>query len=153
MESELIKWPIARHHFGLKDIEEIYDSNDWKNICLFRSNIKTSDHLTLLKKMRSNKVFQENCDQKTEKQMRKYYKRPEIVPSMLELTKSNWILVSQNYTGLQFKLIDPSPGTQALLMIQIRGENRIKAEPKEFCASRGCGSVEDTLRPNEMCMN
>ncbi|CAG2169295.1 unnamed protein product [Oppiella nova] len=55
MESELIKWPIARHHFGLKDIEEIYDSNDWKNICLFRSNIKTSDHLTLLKKMRSNK--------------------------------------------------------------------------------------------------
>jgi len=105
--------------------------------------------------------------------MRKYYKRPEIVPSMLELTKSNWILVSQNYTGLQFKLvlhkfyllilivnihlfdkqIDPSPGTQAVLMIQIRGENRIKAEPKEFCASRGCGSVEDTLHPNEMCMN
>ena len=25
MESELIKWPIARHHFGLKDIEEVIE--------------------------------------------------------------------------------------------------------------------------------
>ncbi|CAG2107466.1 unnamed protein product [Medioppia subpectinata] len=35
-------------------------------------------------------------------------------------------------------------------MIQISGQNKIKIESKEFCASRGCGSVDDILGTNEM---
>ncbi len=62
--------------------------------------------------MQNNKYFQigwfahwENCDKKTEKQLRKYYIRPTIIPSMLELTKSNWILVSVNYSAKNFKKV------------------------------------------------
>ena len=49
-----------------------------------------------------------------------------------------------------FQKIDPSPGTQVLIMVQIRGQNRIRLEPKEFCASRGCPIVEQTLESNQM---
>ena len=36
-------------------------------------------------------------------------------------------------------------------MIQIRGQNRIKLLPKEFCLSRGCSSVEHIVGQNEIC--
>lgn len=32
---------------------KIYDENDWKNICMFRSNIKAYDHLSLIKKVKA----------------------------------------------------------------------------------------------------
>ena len=105
---------------------------------MFRTNIQTNDHLTLLKKINSriyskigwfahwlvishemslaiscqkllktilNYNFRENCAKKTEKQMRRYYKRPQVLPSMLEMTKSNWIVVSNNFIGFKFKSV------------------------------------------------
>ncbi|XP_054166085.1 uncharacterized protein LOC128963597 [Oppia nitens] len=147
MRADIEKWPIARHDFALSHIQNIYDENDWKNVCLFKTNLKVNDHLSLLNKLKSNQysnIGWENCNSKTEKQLRKYYNRPQMIPPMLEMTMGNWILISYNY------MIDPSPGTQVLLMIQIRGQNRIKAEAKHYCADKGCQQFEDILKENEI---
>jgi len=50
-----------------------------------------------------------------------------------------------------FLQIDPSPGTQLMLMIQLRGQNDVRLEPKELCASRGCSTIYETLYENDLC--
>ena len=43
-------------------------------------------------------TFRENCAIKTMKQIRRLYQRPTMIPSMIELSKPNWILISQNHS-------------------------------------------------------
>jgi hypothetical protein len=38
-------------------------------------------------------------------------------------------------------------------MIQVKGHNHIRLEPKEFCASRGCTTIYDTLYQNDLRKN
>ena len=47
----------------------------------------------------------ENCDTLASKELRAFYRRPEVIPPMVEIAPSNWVFIAEDYKGENLKLV------------------------------------------------
>ena len=45
----------------------------------------------------------ENCNKKAAKALRQLYRRPYFIPHMVDLSDSNWVLISSDFKGKVYK--------------------------------------------------
>ncbi|CAG7730807.1 unnamed protein product [Allacma fusca] len=89
----------------------------------------------------------ENCQKDGAKAARQFYRRPYFISNSLDLTGSNWVLMSSDFRGRVYKKIDPS---ETLMMLyQIRGFNHIRLSPRDACRDN-CPELLTTLNEGEI---
>lgn len=118
---------------------------------------------------KTSRFHRENCGRTEMKRIRKLYARPSMMPSMIELSKANWILVSfnnqnnhSNWQNTSFKQvtwiqesldllypialhkIQASYSTELLVIVQIHGSIQVKL------SARDCRSLCPQVGPFQL---
>ncbi|PVD26356.1 hypothetical protein C0Q70_14028 [Pomacea canaliculata] len=142
---------------SVQDIAEMYrTSNILKTSwgCGFSSNIriKYGGHRDLLRKITNENLTNfyahwENCQLPAAKAFRAMYKRPYFLPSAVEMSSTNWVFISSNYTAKIFKEVDI--GHPLVILMQVKGEIEIKVDTWKPCDTV-CTSLEDVLQEGEI---
>ncbi|CAH1800506.1 unnamed protein product [Owenia fusiformis] len=149
-------WP-ARENFSLKYLHELH-KNDPKlrdaSPCDFTTNLKipNGNHRAFLKKAASGNINNyyahwSNCDKQAAKVLRQFYKRPYFIPPMVEFRYSNWLFVSNKFTGKRFKPL--SIGSAVGVMSVVKGQFDIKLLPRPPC-NETCVELTETLTEGEI---
>ncbi|XP_053208089.1 uncharacterized protein LOC128392129 isoform X2 [Panonychus citri] len=107
-------WPIlSNHQPPIEILSKVYSKLDNEDyVCLFASNIQVNSPNRLFHRLRQQSTLStswfahwENCVSISKKAIRSLYSRPQFIPSFIELTHSNWIIISgNNYTAKTWKL-------------------------------------------------
>ncbi|XP_067128181.1 uncharacterized protein [Centruroides vittatus] len=151
-------WAV-NENFNINNITEIYldelESND--EVCMFQTNLKIDNHINLLETLTSHNLLNrwyahwENCGRITEKALRKLYSRPYFTPLALEMREPSWILLSYNFKGRIYKMINFAPDTKIVWLVQIRGFNYIQLKAKEPCFN-SCEVLHEVLHRGQIFM-
>ena len=92
-------------------------------------------------------LIRENCGKRNAKTGRRFYQRPYFVSPAADLSFSNWVLVSSQYTATQFKAVALRYGLG--LVAQVHGFNTWKLVAKEPCPHI-CPPIQLTLNAGEI---
>ncbi|XP_037092102.1 uncharacterized protein LOC119112158 [Pollicipes pollicipes] len=121
--------------------------------CELLTNLMVRRNMKLLLDKMSNPVIKkwfahwENCDKMVAKALRTMYRRPYFLPTTVDTTESNWVLVSSNYTGSVYKML---PVVNDLVwMAQVQGTSLVRLAARDPCTTV-CPEIVDTLRPGEI---
>jgi hypothetical protein len=149
------QWP-ARQLFTLKFLHELYETEDLLKSsppCLFTSSVhqRSLNVRSLLAMAHNGQLSQwfahwENCEHKSVRLMRRFYRRPSFLPPMVEAINRNWIFVSSRYNAKTFKHVDMS--SPLMWMAQLRGQNKIRFTPRQPCNST-CRTFYTVLHEGE----
>ncbi|CAL1268996.1 unnamed protein product [Larinioides sclopetarius] len=148
-------WPVMKNSFTILNLtDEFYHLQE--DICMFQSNLRLGSHHQLFEKLMKQDLQKwyahwENCEKSTQKLMRKFYSRPYFMPGTVQMTESNWVLMSSGYNGKKFKKIDAMPSITVMWVAQVWGYNRIQFTPKKPC-HKMCNILEDTLEEGEIVL-
>lgn len=150
-------WPIMQKSFTILNLtDEFYYLKD--DVCMFQSNLRVRNHHQLFTRLAAQKEVKlkwyahwENCEKATQKLMRKFYARPYFMPGVVQMTESNWLLMSSRYHGKKFKRIDSMSSITVMWVAQVWGYNKIQFEPKKPCNDI-CNMLEDTLEQGEIVL-
>lgn len=154
-------WPINENNFDVNNITKMYleelETND-NEVCMFQTNLKIDNHINFLETIAShNNILNrwyahwENCGRTTEKAVRKFYIHPYFLPLALEMREPSWILLSHNFRGRIYKMINFSPDTKIVFLVQIKGFNYIRLKAKDPC-SKSCEVLQEVLNEEEILM-
>lgn len=150
-------WPVMNtEQFWFDNVTEMYLSEDLRSIypCELTSNLRLrqDDLRTFLKKIHNPDVRRwyghwENCNKKAAKTLRQLYRRPYFIPHMVDLSDSNWVMISSDFKGKVYKEVDFQ--TELLWVAQVRGWSHIRLVPREPC-DHFCPELLDTLTEGHM---
>ncbi|XP_076043449.1 uncharacterized protein LOC143026618 [Oratosquilla oratoria] len=150
-------WEVMNtDQFWFDNVTELYLTDDMRGIypCELTTNlrVRSDDLIAFLRKIHNPDVHRwyghwENCNKKAAKLLRQMYRRPYFIPHMVDLSDSNWVLISSNYKGKVYKEIVFQ--TEMLLVVQIRGWTRFRLVPREPC-DHYCPELFDSIREGEM---
>ncbi|CAL4113947.1 unnamed protein product, partial [Meganyctiphanes norvegica] len=145
-------WPIMNtNDFWFDNITEMFLSEELRDVnpCELTSNLRlrTDDLRAFMRKIHNPDTHRwyghwENCNKKATKVLRKLYERPYFIPNMVDLSQSNWVLISSEFSGKVYKEIDFD--SELLWVAQIRGWSRIHLVPREPC-DHFCPELHHTL--------
>ncbi|XP_047491036.1 uncharacterized protein LOC125040521 [Penaeus chinensis] len=150
-------WPVMNtEEFWFDNVTEMYLNEDLRGVypCELTSNLRLrpDDLRTFLKKIHNPDVRRwyghwENCNKKAAKVLRQLYRRPYFIPHMVDLSDSNWVLISSDFKGKVYKEVDFH--TELLWVAQVRGWSKIRLVPREPC-DHFCPELLDTLTEGHM---
>ncbi|KAK3891775.1 hypothetical protein Pcinc_004354 [Petrolisthes cinctipes] len=150
-------WPVMNtNEFWFDNITEMYLSEELQDIhpCELTSNLRLrpDDLRSFLKKIHSPSVHRwyghwENCNKKAAKALRQVYRRPYFIPHMVDLSDSNWVLLSSDFKGKVYKEINYQ--TELLCVGQVRGWSKFRLVPREPC-DHYCPELLDTITEGQM---
>nr|XP_053634067.1 uncharacterized protein LOC128689707 [Cherax quadricarinatus] len=150
-------WPVMNtEQFWFDNITEMYLSEELRTIypCELTSNLRLrpDDLRSFLKKIHNPDIHRwyghwENCNKKAAKALRQIYRRPYFIPHMVDLSDSNWVLISSDFRGKVYKEIDFQ--TELLWVAQVRGWSRIRLVPREPC-DHFCPELLETITESQM---
>ncbi|XP_042237815.1 uncharacterized protein LOC121876610 [Homarus americanus] len=152
-------WPVMNtEQFWFDNITEMYLSEELRTIypCELTSNLRLrpDDLRTFLKKIHNPDIHRwyghwENCNKKAAKALRQIYRRPYFIPHMVDLSDSNWVIISSDFKGKVYKEIDFQ--TELLWVGQVRGWSRIRLVPREPC-DHFCPELLETITEGQMML-
>ncbi|XP_064620957.1 uncharacterized protein LOC135483839 [Lineus longissimus] len=149
-------WP-AMHKFNVTFLEQLFlktpGMKDYSG-CYFGSNLRSvhGNNKQFLKKaaagiLQNYYAHWENCMLPVAKGMREFYERPYFLPPSTDMHRVNWVFISKNYRGKNFK---PIPLEAPFIWYaQLKGESTVKALPKYPC-NETCQAPVETLQEGEM---
>ncbi|XP_045118668.1 uncharacterized protein LOC123508815 [Portunus trituberculatus] len=150
-------WPVMNtDDFWFDNVTEMYLGEELKGVypCELTSNLRLrpDDLRTFLKKIHNPDIHRwyghwENCNKKAAKALRQLYRRPYFIPHMVDLSDSNWVLISSDFKGKVYKEVNFQ--TELLWVGQVRGWSRIRLVPREPCDSF-CPELLDDLLEGQM---
>lgn len=107
--------------------------------CQFSSNLKTrvSEHRQLLNMFADDKATSfyalwENCAETSLKAFRKFYERPSVLGTNVQLAGSSWTLMCSDYESRSFRNIQTF--TPLVVVFVQTGSVEIRLVPEELCA-------------------
>jgi len=155
IRDAMFDWSVMQDSFNILNLTEgFYDLKE--EVCMFQSNLGVENHHKLFKKLLNQDLKKwyahwENCEKSTQKFIRKFYTRPYFMPSLVQMTEANWILMSSGYIGKKFKRLDVMSTITVMWIAQIRGYNNIQLQPKDPCHNM-CNVLEDTIEEGEIIL-
>ncbi|MCL4120339.1 UNVERIFIED_CONTAM: hypothetical protein GTU68_065841 [Idotea baltica] len=157
VEDGMKDWPVMNtNNFWFDNITDLYLSKDQEGIepCEFGTNLRmpSNDLQNFLRTIHNPNIKHwfghwENCDKRAAKALRPFYKRPYFIPNLVDLTDSNWVLMSSNYFSKNFHQIDFS--TELLWVAQLRGWSKFRLAPREPC-STSCLPIDGSIKEGQM---
>ncbi|XP_035217349.1 uncharacterized protein LOC118190703, partial [Stegodyphus dumicola] len=155
VRDAMLDWPVMKDSFTILNLTEGFLQMK-EDVCMFQTNLRVDNHRKVFKKLLNEDLQKwyahwENCQKANQKFLRKFYARPYFIPSVVQMTESNWILMSSNYIGRKFKNIDALPSITIMWVAQVRGYNSIRLEPKKPC-HKICNILEDTVEEGEIVL-
>lgn len=125
--------------------------------CEFVSNVRMkqrSDHRAFLRRVIREDIseyyaYWENCEKEAGRAFREFFRRPYFLPSMVQLSDTNWVYVSSMFRGKKPKEI--TIYRQMNMIMQLKGEIDIFVQPRGVC-EHICEELSDTLREGEILL-
>ncbi|XP_049520411.1 uncharacterized protein LOC119445251 [Dermacentor silvarum] len=133
-------WPSSMTSFALTNVTQAYlDDEDLKAaaICNFRSNRHRMGFDSFLRSLPTASgwfAHWESCDHSGQKHLRQFYRRPSFLPLAVELTRPNWVIASQGFSGRRFKQLEFEAGSTLVWLAQVKGLNYIRLAPEAVCS-------------------
>ncbi|XP_064461081.1 uncharacterized protein LOC135371040 [Ornithodoros turicata] len=150
-------WPSFDASFVIENITKKYAEDPVLKdaaICGYQTNRKHWAFDTFVEKHSSETgwfAHWENCDGPGQKHARQFYRRPPFLPLAVELTRPNWILVSNLYRGRRFKQITFESGSSIVLLAQLKGSLAIRLLPPPIC-EQVCENMEFVLNYGDILL-
>ncbi|XP_070390720.1 uncharacterized protein [Dermacentor albipictus] len=148
-------WPSSMPSFALTNITEAYlNDEDLKAaaICNFRSNRRRMGFDSFLRSFPTASgwfALWENCDHSGQKHLRQFYRRPSFLPLAVELTRPNWVIASQGFSGRRFKQLEFESGSTLVWLAQVKGLGYIRLTPEAVCSDI-CQELELLLEARDI---
>lgn len=137
---------------SMQDIIKLYLDDEVMYLytsCDFKSNlnIPKNDHRNFLEGVKEGKHGQfyahwENCFKESAKLFRKVYKRPDFLPTSVELIPANWILLCSNFTqrdSVKLPFLE-----QVIILLQMSGSLEVTLKPRDLC-SKQCHTLHTII--------